>query len=92
VNSLSPAGTNTENFKNFIRARAEAMGKSYEKVMGAVLKSYSLKRLADVSEVAKAALFLASDDSSAITGQNLIVSCGFHIMQFREELEYLATE
>jgi NAD(P)-dependent dehydrogenase (short-subunit alcohol dehydrogenase family) len=87
VNSLSPAGTNTENFRNHVRAKAEAMGKTYEEMMGRVLRSYSLGRLADTAEVAKAALFLASDDSSAITGHNLIVSCGFHLLHFREELQ-----
>jgi enoyl-[acyl-carrier-protein] reductase (NADH) len=31
-------------------------------------------------EVATATLFLASDDASGVTGQNLIVSCGFQVL------------
>jgi enoyl-[acyl-carrier-protein] reductase (NADH) len=41
---------------------------------------YSLRRIVEVSEIAKVAVFLASDDASAITGQNLPVTCGFHIL------------
>jgi NAD(P)-dependent dehydrogenase (short-subunit alcohol dehydrogenase family) len=38
-----------------------------------------LKRLASPEEVARAALFLASDLASAVTGQMLTVDCGeFH--------------
>jgi NAD(P)-dependent dehydrogenase (short-subunit alcohol dehydrogenase family) len=38
-----------------------------------------LKRLASPQEVARAALFLASDLASAVTGQMLTVDCGeFH--------------
>jgi enoyl-[acyl-carrier-protein] reductase (NADH) len=48
--------------------------------MEKLLSHYSLKRLVDSSEIASAALFLASNDASAITGQNLIVSCGFHML------------
>ena len=35
-----------------------------------------LKRIADTSEIAKAILFLASDDASYVTGQTLNVSGG----------------
>jgi enoyl-[acyl-carrier-protein] reductase (NADH) len=45
------------------------------------LKSYSLGRMATPEEIAKATLFLASDDSSAVTGENLVVSCGYHPLQ-----------
>jgi NAD(P)-dependent dehydrogenase (short-subunit alcohol dehydrogenase family) len=84
VNCISPAATGSERFENVIRARAKALGISYEELMSKVIHPYSLKRIAEPSEVATAALFLASDDSSAITGQNLVVSCGFHIMQPQE--------
>ena len=35
-----------------------------------------MRRLVKPSEVAAAFAFLASDDASAITGQNLVVDCG----------------
>ena len=36
--------------------------------------------LAFVNEGMTCVVFLASDDSSAITGHNLIASCGFHLI------------
>lgn len=78
VNSISPAATRTDRFVGPQKARADAMGIPFEEVMSEILPRYSLKRIADPSEIAAAALFLASDDASAITGHNLVVSCGFH--------------
>lgn len=80
VNSISPAATSNDRFENGIREKAENLGVSYEMLMNKILSHYSLKRIAKPAEVGTAALFLASDDSSAITGQNLVVSCGFHMV------------
>jgi NAD(P)-dependent dehydrogenase (short-subunit alcohol dehydrogenase family) len=78
VNSISPAATKTDRFERVQRNIAEARSISYEEAIGGMLGHYALKRIAEPSETAAAALFLASDDSSAITGHNLVVSCGFH--------------
>jgi 3-oxoacyl-[acyl-carrier protein] reductase len=78
VNSISPAATRTDRFVSPQKARADALGVPFEEVMSEILPRYSLKRIADPSEIAAAALFLASDDASAITGHNLVASCGFH--------------
>ena len=80
VNCISPAATKTERFEDIQKAKAKTLGVSYENLMSEILPHYSLNRIANPSELARVALFLASDDSSAITGQNLIVSCGFHPM------------
>jgi NAD(P)-dependent dehydrogenase (short-subunit alcohol dehydrogenase family) len=84
VNCISPAATGSERFENVIRARAKVLGISYEELINKVTSHYSLKRIGEPAEVATAVLFLASGDSSAITGQNLVVSCGFHMMQPQE--------
>ena len=84
VNCISPGATGGERFGKIIKARAETVGIPPEEMMDKVLQPYSLKRTVEPSEVAAAALFLASDDSSAITGHNLIVSCGFHLMHPNE--------
>jgi enoyl-[acyl-carrier protein] reductase I len=51
-----------------------------------MLKSHAerapLKRNVDQLEVGGAALFLASDLSSAITGEVMYVDCGYNIMGF----------
>jgi 3-oxoacyl-[acyl-carrier protein] reductase len=84
VNCISPAATNSERFQAAVKNMAKNLGITYEEMMGKVLQSYSLNRIAETSEIATAALFLASDDSSAVTGQNLVVSCGFHMLQPNE--------
>jgi enoyl-[acyl-carrier protein] reductase I len=54
--------------------------------LGEMLKSHAdrapLGRNVDQLEVGGAALFLASDLSSAITGEILYVDCGYNIMGF----------
>jgi len=87
VNALTPAATATERFEANIRAKAQQKGVTYEALMEKVLRHYSLRRIATPSEVAMAALFLASDESSGITGQNLIISCGFHMLHPAEILD-----
>ena len=42
-----------------------------------------LQRNVDVAEVGSAGVFLASDDSSGITGEVLYVDCGYNIMGFK---------
>ncbi|HEY93995.1 MAG TPA: SDR family oxidoreductase [Dehalococcoidia bacterium] len=78
VNSISPAATRTERFETPQKMFAEATGIAYEDRLKQTTAHYALKRIAEPSETAGVALFLASDDSSAVTGHNLVVSCGFH--------------
>jgi NAD(P)-dependent dehydrogenase (short-subunit alcohol dehydrogenase family) len=80
VNAVSPAAVRGERIVNVVKGRAEATGVPFEEVMGALVENYSLKRPAEESEVAAAAVFLASDESSAVTGQTLVVNCGQHII------------
>ena len=44
-----------------------------------LLKMVPLKRLGAPQDVAKAVLFLSSDDSSYITGQNIAVNGGIYL-------------
>jgi enoyl-[acyl-carrier-protein] reductase (NADH) len=46
--------------------------------------SSSLNRIAQAEEIALAVAFLASDDSSAMMGHNMIVICGFHAIHPQE--------
>jgi len=78
VNSISPAATRTDRFEDPQKAFAKARGISFEEHMKEILARYSLNRIAEPSEVAAVILFLASDESSAVTGQNIVVSCGYH--------------
>ena len=60
VNGVSPGPVNGGHIFNAMRAKAKATGKAFEKIMEDLAANSSLKRLAEESEVAAAAVFLAS--------------------------------
>ncbi len=70
VNALLPGGTDTPNGRT-VASTPEAL----EFVQGL----HALRRLASPEEIAHAALFLASESSSFVTGQNLIVDGGLSV-------------
>jgi NAD(P)-dependent dehydrogenase (short-subunit alcohol dehydrogenase family) len=80
VNCVSPGRVKGERVKNVIRDKAKALGIDAEDVMKDLLIDSSMKRLVEPDEVASAVVYLASDESSAITGHTLVVSCGKHMM------------
>jgi len=80
VNCISPAAVRGERLVNVVKGRSEATGVPFDELMSKITANYSLKRAAEESEVAAAAVFLASDESSAITGQTLVTNCGQHIV------------
>jgi NAD(P)-dependent dehydrogenase (short-subunit alcohol dehydrogenase family) len=82
VNCISPAAVKGDRILNASSAKAAALGVTQEEVLARLTKDFSLKRLIEPSEVAAAAVFLASDESSAITGQTLAVNCGLHISHY----------
>ncbi|MBP1924508.1 3-oxoacyl-[acyl-carrier protein] reductase [Sedimentibacter acidaminivorans] len=68
VNSVAPGYTNTE-----------MMATVPEKVLNDIKEKTMLKRLGDPKEIANAILFLASEESSYITGQLLSVNGGLRL-------------
>jgi len=80
VNCISPGATRTQEFEDWVRVSAADSGISYEEMMSKITDNNALKRIAEPSEVAACVAFLASNDSSAMTGHNLVVSCGFHLV------------
>ncbi|MFT8836633.1 SDR family NAD(P)-dependent oxidoreductase [Liquorilactobacillus satsumensis] len=68
VNNVAPGPTNTPMFQ----ANPPEVIKQFE-------AASPLGRLAEPEEIAKVIYFLASEDSNAITGQNIPVSTGFEI-------------
>ncbi len=80
VNCISPGATRTQEFEDWVRVSAADAGISYEEMMSKITDNNALKRIAEPSEIAACVVFLASDDSSAITGHNLVASCGFHLI------------
>jgi len=80
VNCISPSATRTQEFEDWVKRLAGDAGISYEEMMSKITDNNALKRIAEPSEIATCAVFLASDDSSAMTGHNLVASCGFHLI------------
>jgi NAD(P)-dependent dehydrogenase (short-subunit alcohol dehydrogenase family) len=80
VNCISPGATRTQEFEDWVKVSAADAGISYEQMMSKITDNNALKRIAEPSEIAACVVFLASDDSSAMTGHNLVASCGFHLV------------
>ena len=59
-----------------IHEQAKAAGISYEAFLEEATKATPLRRLVPPEDIAAAAVFLASDDSASITGEDLNVSGG----------------
>ena len=76
VNCLVPGGIQTDLLRNYWKRIAGEQGVTWEEIRDRGARALALQRVATPEEVAAAALFFASDDSSAITGQSLTVDCG----------------
>jgi NAD(P)-dependent dehydrogenase (short-subunit alcohol dehydrogenase family) len=76
VNALAPGPIATEALLERIRHRASSGGTPTDAALQDLARSNAMGRLATTAEVAKAALFLASDAASGITGVLLPVDAG----------------
>ena len=80
VNAIAPGVIPTPMTEGIAQARAEIRGSTKEEMLEMFAPLTALKRLGTPDEVAKVAVFLASDDSSYVTGQTLEV-CGGLLMR-----------
>ncbi len=76
ANIICPGGMDEADLRDMYRDRAKGLGVSYEDLEKSVLAQTPLRKHAQHQEVASAALFLASSDSSHTTGEALNVSGG----------------
>lgn len=76
VNSVAPGYIWADKVRRAFSRQAEARGMTPEQVYDEVASSADLRRLPTPDEIADAAVFLASDMASGITGQCLDVTCG----------------
>ena len=72
VNALSPGPIDTPGLSNAIAS----MGLTGEQFKNAIVSTVPLGRMGTPDEVAKVVLFLASDDSSFVTGIELFIDGG----------------
>jgi NAD(P)-dependent dehydrogenase (short-subunit alcohol dehydrogenase family) len=79
VNAMSAAAVRGERWMNVVKAKCQALGMSIEDYIKQSMTRYSLGRPVEEYELANVAVFLASDESSGMTGQTVVCHCGQHL-------------
>lgn len=79
VNCVVPGGISTDLYVNWVRRIAAEEGRDYADKAAELASGNALRRITTPLEQAKVALFLACDESSAITGQSIAVDAGSHM-------------
>jgi 3-oxoacyl-[acyl-carrier protein] reductase len=77
VNAIAPGATRGERIDTICREKAKTRGWTFEEVEKEYCEDMPIGRLIEPSEQASVGVFLASDDSSAITGQVIAVDGGW---------------
>lgn len=76
ANVICPGGVDEADLRTMYAERAKSLGMAFSELEKSVLEQTPLRKYASHDEIAKAALFLASSDSSHTTGEALNVSGG----------------
>jgi len=76
ANIICPGGMDEPELRDMYAERAKGLGMEFSQLEKSVLELTPLRKYGKHDEVAKAALFLASSDSSHTTGESLNVSGG----------------
>jgi NAD(P)-dependent dehydrogenase (short-subunit alcohol dehydrogenase family) len=76
VNCICPGPVAGDRIERMFHARAQALGHPYEQVKQSFIARAALRRMTTEQEIARVALFLASEASASVTGQSVNVDCG----------------
>ncbi len=76
VNTVCPGGVNGPRLERQLREKADRDGATYSEVYNAFAARSALGRMSQAEDVAAAVVFLMSDASRNITGQDLLVDGG----------------
>ena len=79
VNAIAPGPVRGARIDEVIRRRAEEMGVPVEDVERQYVDPAALKRMAEEDDIARMALFLASEAGRNITGQTIEISAGYRL-------------
>lgn len=73
ANVILPGGVHTERLDSLVRVRAERIGRPHDALLAEQVASIPVGRFAAPEEIANVALFLASEQSSYVTGTSIVV-------------------
>jgi NAD(P)-dependent dehydrogenase (short-subunit alcohol dehydrogenase family) len=76
VNCVAPGWIASEVLDDWMRARAEAEGVTFEEIREGDVSAMALRRIATEEDVARAVVYLASDHAKAVTGATVDVNGG----------------
>jgi NAD(P)-dependent dehydrogenase (short-subunit alcohol dehydrogenase family) len=79
INSVCPGIVEGQRFENTLRIKSERLGKTIEEVREESAAEYALRRFSTAQDVANAVVFLCSEKSRQITGQDIAVDGGWVI-------------
>ena len=79
VNIVCPGIVHTSRMDKLCRDKAQVRGWTYEQVYDEYVQEMALKSVTEPQDVADTVLFLASDDSRNVTGQEITVDGGWDV-------------
>ncbi len=79
VNAIMPGIVETPRMETLCREKARKRGWTYEQVYQEYVDEMALKRVTTPQDIADTVIFLASDDSRNITGQEIVVCGGWAV-------------
>ncbi len=79
VNVIMPGIVETPRMDKLCREKAKTRGWTYEQVYQEYVEEMALKRVTTPQDIADAAIFLASDESQNITGQEIVIDGGWAV-------------
>jgi NAD(P)-dependent dehydrogenase (short-subunit alcohol dehydrogenase family) len=79
-NCIVPGGIETELWANWVRRIAGEQGVDFETQRSNLLEGVALRDISKPEDIARLALFLASDESRTITGQSVVADAGGYML------------
>ncbi len=79
VNAIMPGIVHTPRMEKLCRVKAEKRGWTYEQVYDEYLDEMALHRVTMPEDIANAVVFLSSDESKQMTGQEMVICGGWAV-------------